>query len=136
MNPIEEQKLFREFARTLKPLDHRATLEEAEKCGRKFTRHELYGIMHEYNCMHEKEVNRPNYPLIAAVIVYKQENFNQVYPVKSRSYLVFSDSKYFCWWMGGSSLPGYCLDGTDQGVRLEAYKWEAEYCYFVEGQGL
>lgn len=127
---------FREIANTLKPLGHTVSFEEAAKCTRKFTRHELNEIMHEYNCIHEKEVNHPEYPQIVAVIVFKQENFDKEYPVLSRSYLVHSDSKYFCWWMGGSSLPGYCLDGTDQGVRLEAYKWEAEYCYFVEGQGL
>lgn len=136
MNSAEEQIMAFGLASSLESLDHTVSFDEAAKLTQKFTWREFCDILHEYNCLHRETVNKPGYPRIAAVIVYSQESFNQEYSVRSRSYLVFSDSKYFCWWMGGSSLPGYCLDGTDQGVNLNAYDWEIEYCYFVEGQGL
>ena len=43
------------------------------------------------------------------------------YPWNSRTYLVSSDNKAFQPNKGGYSICGSCLDGTDQGVRLEQY---------------
>ena len=43
------------------------------------------------------------------------------YPWNSRTYLVSSDNKAFQPNKGGYSIFGRCLDGTDQGVRLEQY---------------
>lgn len=59
------------------------------------------------------------------------------YPWKSRTYLVSSDNKAFQPNKGGYSIFGDCLDGSDQGVRLEQYikeeyggkdGWVAEDC--------
>ena len=43
------------------------------------------------------------------------------YPWKSRTYLVSSDNKAFQPNKGGYSIFGDCLDGSDQGARLEQY---------------
>lgn len=69
---------------------------------------------------------------LEAVIVFKQESFNKEYSELSRSYSVSSESKYFMSNMGGNSLFGSCLDGSDSGVRLDWYMrgdnpWQVEY---------
>lgn len=60
--------------------------------------------------------------------------------VRSRTYVISSDNKAFQPDKGGYSIFGYCLDGTDQGVRLERYMqaehggetgWVAENCCLV-----
>ena len=62
------------------------------------------------------------------------------YPWESRTYLVSSDNKAFQPNKGGYSIFGCCLDGSDQGVRLEQYiqeeyggkdGWVVEDCYIV-----
>lgn len=72
-----------------------------------------------------------------AVVVLKQESFNRQYSEEARSYEISSDAKYFDGNMNGSSLFGHCLDGTDNGVRLDLYMerengWVAEYCYIID----
>lgn len=70
-------------------------------------------------------------PEITAVIVYKQSNFNKPYSETERSYRVSNlGGKAFFNGMLGNSMIGDCLDGTDLGVRLNAYMWEIDYCYF------
>lgn len=70
-----------------------------------------------------------------AVIVFTQDSFNKKYTVEPRSYKVYRyDGKYFKSGMLGKSLLGYCLDGTDKGVRLDWYlgEWKIDYCYIVK----
>lgn len=70
-----------------------------------------------------------------AVIVFTKSSFNEDYPEVSRSYKVSSEEKYFDNNMNGSSLHGYCLDGSDQGVRLDQYiqnDWTVDYCYIIK----
>lgn len=69
-----------------------------------------------------------------AVIVFTKESFNKEYSEEARSYAVSSDNKYFNGNMNGSSLYGYCLDGTDDDVRLDRYlgNWIVEYCYITK----
>lgn len=64
--------------------------------------------------------------------MYKQENWEKPYTEEQRSYEVISSNKYFMPNMLGSSIFGNCLDGTDQGVRLDWYNWEVDYCYLLE----
>ena len=66
---------------------------------------------------------------IRLYIVYKQSNWNEQYSETSRTYVVRSDNKYFLPNMIGNSLFGNCLDGTDDGVRLDWYNWEIEYVH-------
>ncbi|PHE64288.1 hypothetical protein COF68_05450 [Bacillus toyonensis] len=76
-----------------------------------------------------------------AVIVFKQESFSKEFNETQRSYEIKRDSKYFNPMMGGSSLFGNCLDGKDDGVRLdwfmkllpeEGRRWLVEYCYITK----
>lgn len=72
-----------------------------------------------------------------AVIVFKPESFNRDYTEESRSYEVDSSEKFFNPSMIGSSLYGNCLDGKDNGVRLDVYMseekgWIVDYCYKIK----
>lgn len=68
------------------------------------------------------------------VIVFSKENWETNYSLKSRSYLVRSDNKFFLPSMMGNSLFGTSLDGKDVGVRLDWYMfdWSVDYCYFID----
>lgn len=68
---------------------------------------------------------------IYGVIVYKESNFAEPYPLEARSYKVSSANKRFIDYMCGSSMFGTSLDGTDDGVRLDLYDWEIDYCYLL-----
>ena len=73
-----------------------------------------------------------------AVIVFTENSFTKPYTEEQRSYKVSSDAKYFDYSKIGNSLFGDCLDGTDNGARLDFYmhhhekeKWIVEYCYLI-----
>lgn len=72
---------------------------------------------------------------VMGVIVFTEDSFDKPYDEQARSYEVSSMAKYFNPFAGGSGLAGDCLDGTDDGVRLDyymsVYGWEPEYCYIV-----
>lgn len=65
----------------------------------------------------------------SAYVVFKQSNWDQEYSLESRTYQVFSHAKYFDPNMNGTSLPGYALDGSDDGVDLQNVDWIVDYCY-------
>lgn len=67
-------------------------------------------------------------PLIC-VVVFKANNWKDTYSEISRAYEFRSDNKYFLPKMLGNSWYADCLDGSDQGVRLDWYDWEIEYCF-------
>jgi predicted adenine nucleotide alpha hydrolase (AANH) superfamily ATPase len=73
-----------------------------------------------------------------AVIVFTNDSFKKEYPENSRSYQISHENKWFKSNMIGCSLFGNCLDGTDNGVRLDWYikegspKWRVEYCYITD----
>lgn len=86
------------------------------------------------------ERNHPNEHLTGC-IVFTEDSFKQEYSLESRTYRVSSDNKAFQPNMGGYSIYGSSLDGTDIGVRLEGYMaaerggskgWKVDYCY-MEG---
>ena len=66
---------------------------------------------------------------ITGVIVYKASNWKKTYPLESRSYRVSNANRAFQDGKIANSMFGYCLDGTDQGVRLDWYNWKVDYCY-------
>ncbi len=72
----------------------------------------------------------------AAVIVFKQqEEWKKDYNEESRSYVVYPGDKFFRKGMIGSGLFGYCLDGTDDCLRLNhSYYpyWTIEKVYTCE----
>lgn len=85
----------------------------------------------------EHELNHPKKHLTGC-IVFTEDSFTKEYPRSSRTYCVNSDNKAFQPNMGGYSIYGSSLDGSDNGVRLEAYMaeerggprgWKVDYCY-------
>jgi len=72
-----------------------------------------------------------------AVIVFTENSFSKPYSELQRSYKISSNAKYFDYSKIGNSLFGDCLDGTDNGVKLNNYmhsaegKWIVEYCYLI-----
>lgn len=101
--------------------------------------------MTELTCSELKQIFRElkrNSPRedLTAHIIFTEDSFNKPYSLLSRTYRISSDNKAFWPNMGGYSIFGYCLDGTDQGVRLDHYMaeerdpggWKAEDCYILE----
>lgn len=74
-----------------------------------------------------------------AVIVFTKDSFDNDYTEIERSYRVSSSCN---WFNGGKTISfalwGNCLDGKDNGVRLDWYMkddkkpWRVEYCYIVK----
>ncbi len=79
---------------------------------------------------------------LTGCIVFTEDSFEKPYPLEARSYVVSSNNKaYLPGMIGGYSIFGSALDGSDKGVRLEAYMaaerggkdgWKVEYCYLME----
>lgn len=69
-----------------------------------------------------------------AVIVFTEDSFNKPFTEVERSYEVNHDCPYFQSGMISNRLTGNCLDGTDDGVRLDWYlnEWKIDYCYITE----
>lgn len=71
-------------------------------------------------------------------IVFSSDSFTAPYSEEARTYVVSSDNKAFQSNMGGYSIYGSSLDGSDVCVRLEMYMclerggkdgWRVERCY-------
>ena len=91
---------------------------------------ELEKIFGEHNQIYDRNMDKN--PL-HAVIVYKASNFpGHDYPVESLSYETYSNSWGWDWSKMGHARYGYCLDGTDPGVRLDWYDWDVDYCYLLD----
>ena len=89
---------------------------------------EFHSIMSEHAAKMRED---PSLRSLTGYIVYKESNWpDKNYPVVSRTYEVDARDKIFNPNAAGSGLFGYCLDGSDQGVRLDWYNWEIDYCYF------
>lgn len=80
---------------------------------------------------------------VEAYIVFTEDSFTKPYSEESRTYVFSSDNKAFQAGMGGYSIFGSCLDGTDPCVRLEAYMaaekggkagWKIERCYMSQAE--
>lgn len=74
-------------------------------------------------------------------IVFTEDSFDKPYSEEERTYVVSSDNKAFQPHMGGYSIFGTSLDGSDKHVRLDAYMaeeyagedgWKVERCYILE----
>ncbi len=77
---------------------------------------------------------------LTAHIIFTRDSFDKEYPLLARTYAISSNNKAFRPNMGGYSIFGDSLDGTDCGVRLERYMaeegnpggWKVETCYILE----
>lgn len=74
-------------------------------------------------------------------VVFTQDSFLEPYSLESRTYVISSNNKAFQANMGGYSIFGSNLDGTDPVIRLDAYManehggkdgWKIERCYMKE----
>lgn len=75
---------------------------------------------------------------LSGYIVFTEDSFTAPYDERARTYAVSSNNKAFQPSMGGYSIYGSSLDGTDPCVRLEQYMaverggkngWIIERCY-------
>ena len=96
---------------------------------KKITYDEMWNTMYKFNCDNPDKENKA---CLKAVIVFKQSSFTKPYSVKSRSYEVYNCNRCFQPNKISNSLCGYCLDGTDSGVRLDWYNWDVDYCYMTD----
>lgn len=92
------------------------------------------------NAFYEQESKMEDKHLLGHV-VFTQDSFTKPYSEASRTYVISSNNKAFIPGMGGYSIYGSSLDGSDVCVRLEAYMaaekggkdgWKVERCYLVE----
>ena len=89
-----------------------------------------------------REFNDQNWPHkhLTVHIVFTEDSFDKQFPRLSRTYRLSSDNKAFWPHAAGYSIFSDCLDGTDQGVRLDWYMaeeghpggWKVEDCYILE----
>lgn len=87
----------------------------------------------------EWERNCPEQHLTAHII-FTVDSFDRECPLIARTYAISSYNKAFRPGVGGYSIFGNSLDGTDLGVRLEGYMaeegnpggWMVEDCYILE----
>ena len=94
--------------------------------------------MTEWFCKYNK--TKPPVDPVKGYIVFASASYNQFYPVKSRTYCVNNEANWFHDGRFSTSLRGDCLDGSDRGVRLDAYMrdfgnkngWIVDYCYIPE----
>lgn len=97
------------------------------------TKHEIIKRFREHNRTHGYHYGDHQGEEITAVIVYAQCNFTREYSEQSRSYRVSNfGGKMFFDEMCGNSIYGDCLDGSEDNIRLDAYDWHIEKCYFEE----
>ncbi len=101
----------------------------------KLTLTQLYNAFYKFNKEHNitKQFEEPS---INGVIVFKESNWKTKYSLESRSYIINSGNKYFISGMGGNSIFGSNLDGTETCIRLDhymyRYNWEVDYCYLLK----
>ena len=78
---------------------------------------------------------------LTGTITFTADSFEEPYSLDARTYLVSSDNKAFRPGMGGYSIYGASLDGSDPCVRLERYMadehggkegWKVERCVLKE----
>ena len=90
------------------------------------------------------EEKNPEEHLTARIIITK-DSFTKEYTEEQRTYEFSSRNKAFEPNMGGYSIFGSCIDGTDQHVRLEQYLadecfdkdgWKIEKCFLVEAENI
>lgn len=82
-------------------------------------------------------VNDRNLEPVEGYIRFTESSFDKPYNAESRTYVVSSSNKAFAHGMGGFSIYASCLDGSDSGVRIDAYMygddaWKIEKCYMLK----
>lgn len=68
----------------------------------------------------------------AAIIIFSQSNWDSFHSELSRSYTSGSNQSGWDAERMGRCRIGSCLDGLDEGVRLDWYNWEVEAWYWAD----
>lgn len=93
-----------------------------------------YGEM----CALFRSVEQTKSEHVTGYIVISEDSFTKSYSETERTYVVSSNNKAYQPNMGGYSIHASSLDGSDRGIRLEAYLaaekggkdgWKIERCY-------
>ena len=104
---------------------------------KKITWSELCKAMWKFNEEHGY-TTKGNKEQLEGIVVFTEDSFTKHYSEQSRSYQFSSDNKAFLANQSSNSIFAYCLDGTDDGVRIDWYMhddkmpWKVEYCYLLE----
>ena len=102
---------------------------------KKLTWSEVEELMWKHNRDNNITVKGTDKHPITCVVVFKQGDwFRKEFTEVERSYRVSSDNKAFIPGQIGSSIFADCLDGTENGVRLDYYinRWKVDYCYMED----
>ncbi len=81
----------------------------------------------------EHEQNSPKEHLTAHV-EFSEDSWDKPYTKENRTYVVSSNNKAFQLNKNGYSIFGWCLDGKDNGVRLDWYMqngWKVINCEII-----
>lgn len=87
------------------------------------------------------EVEKSREKSVDGYIVFTEDSFSKPYTEEQRTYVVSSNNKAYIPNMGGFSIYGSSLDGSDTNVRLERYMadlhggkdgWKVERCYMKD----
>ena len=90
-------------------------------------------------CDYESNVKDGSH--LSGYVVFTENSFKDYFSLEARTYSVSSDNKAFQPDMGGYSIFGSAIDGSDPLVRLERYMaaeqggkngWKVDYCYLDE----
>ena len=104
---------------------------------KKITWSELCKAMWKFNEEHGY-TTKGNEKKLRGVVVFTEDSWNKPYTEIQRSYEFTSDNKAFLPNQLGYSIFANCLDGSDNGVRIDWYMkadekpWKVDYCYIVE----
>lgn len=103
----------------------------------KMTWAEATTYLRQFNKAHGITLQGQDGPSCTMAVVFTPDSFDKEYSLDARTYLIHNSSKAFLPNLGGYSMFSNCLDGTDDGVRLEQYvkeegrggTWKVDYCY-------
>jgi hypothetical protein len=104
---------------------------------KKVTWSELEKAMWKFNEEHGY-THKGNEKRLEGIVVFTEDSFTKPYTEFQRSYVLTSDNKAFLPHQLGYSIFADCLDGTDDGVRIDWYMrddkmpWKVEYCVLLE----
>lgn len=117
------------------PLESLITSAEQMKISAELTMIEMsYSEM----CALFRSVEKTHSGHVTGYVVVSEDSFTKPYSETERTYVVSSNNKAYQPNMGGYSIHASSLDGSDRGVRLEAYLaaekggkdgWKIERCY-------
>ena len=90
---------------------------------------ELDSVLSKFNQEHDNGNDYSEKGTMYGYIVYKEENWKKRYPFENRCYRVSNHNKRFQAGMISNSYSGDSIDGKDEGVRLDWYYWEIDFCF-------